>query len=632
MSLNPIASVPGLSAAPGLAVTKFATGPAGTSQPDSIAVDGLDVYVGFGDGVAKDGSDGKSSTIVEYSATGTIVQTFSVPGHNDGLKVDPETHLVWALQNEDGNPNLVVINPATASETKYTFGPVANGGGFDDITFLDDKIFLSESNPSKNPNTDPAVVEATLNNTTHTVAVKTVLLGNASAFDLVTKKHVMLNLQDPDSMTTDRHGNLFLTSQADDEIVTIHNPGERDQFVTLLPLSDSSHTAVSVDDSLFPPDRVGSVLLTDLQTGAIYRITGRAINDDTVLSAAQDIGELGSLNTRMGLFTPIISGLGSPRGLAFLPLQVAPGYHVTIFATEPSNASQPDSIAVDGQHIFVGYGNGVAKDGSDGKSSTIVEYTAAGSVVQTFSVPGHNDGLKVDPQTHLVWALQNEDGNPNLVVIDPAKGTQTQYTFGPVANGGGFDDITFVGGKVFLSESNPSKDPNTDPAVVEATLNNATHTVTVHTVLLGNAAATNLVTHQQVRLNLQDPDSMTADANGNLVLTSQADNEIITIHHPGTANQFVTVLPLQLSVDDTLFLQAGGSGVVLMTDQGSGVIYEISGPALGSSSALSAALDVGEVGRLNVQTGAFTPIVSGLSNPRGLALLGFRHFDDGGDN
>jgi hypothetical protein len=246
--------------------------------------------------------------------------------------------------------------------------------------------------------------------------------------------------------------------------------------------------------------------------------------------------------------------------------------------------------------------------------------------VQTFSVPGHNDGLRVDPETHLVWALQNEDGNPNLVIIDPNAGTQTQYTFGPVANRGGFDDIAFVNGKAFLTESNPSMNPNTDPAVVEATLNNANDTVAVTTVLLGDATAFNLVTKQQVQLNLQDPDSMTVDRHGDLVLTSQADDLIVTIHHPGQKDQFVTVLPLQLSVDDTLFRQ-GGSGVVLLTDQGSGTIYMITGPALGSSQALSAALDVGELGRLNVKTGAFTPIISGLSNPRGLAILGGQHAD-----
>ena len=299
-------------------------------------------------------------------------------------------------------------------------------------------------------------------------------------------------------------------------------------------------------------------------------------------------------------------------------LTVAPGYTVTTFATSPSGASQPDSIAVDRSRVYVGFGNGVAKDGSDGKSSTIVEYTSTGAVVQTFSVPGHNDGLKVDPRTHLVWAVQNEDGNPNLVIINPATGTQQEYTFGPVADGGGFDDITFLHGKVYLSESNPSSNPNTAPAVVVATLQGTM--VNVTPVLLGNAMATNLVTGQQVTLNLQDPDSMTSDRSGALVLTSQADNEIVTIRHPGTNHQSVTLLPLPVSVDDTLF-RRGAAGTILLTDQGTGTIYRITGPALPRDEALSAALDAGELGVLNLKTGTFTPVISGLSNPRGLALL-----------
>jgi hypothetical protein len=299
-------------------------------------------------------------------------------------------------------------------------------------------------------------------------------------------------------------------------------------------------------------------------------------------------------------------------------LTVAPGYTVTTFATAPAGASQPDSIIVDGSKVFVGYGNGVAKDGSDGKSSTIVEYNSAGALLKTFSVPGHNDGLKVDPRTHLLWALQNEDGNPNLVIINPNSGKETKYTFDPVANGGGFDDITFVDGKVFLSESNPSSNPNTAPAVVEAFLHGTE--VDVKTVLLGNAKAFDLTTHKQVTLNLQDPDSMTADLHGNLVLTSQADDEIITIHNPGEEDQFTTVLPLPVSVDDTLF-RHGDDGVILLTDQGTGTIYKITGSALGRNQALSAALDAGQLGVLNVKTGAFTPVITGLTNPRGLALL-----------
>lgn len=72
-----------------------------------------------------------------------------------------------------------------------------------------------------------------------------------------------------------------------------------------------------------------------------------------------------------------------------------------------------------GRYVYIGYGNGVAKDGSDGKSTTIVKYKMNADVVTTFSVIGHNDGLRVNPRTKKLWALQNEDGNPNLAIIDP---------------------------------------------------------------------------------------------------------------------------------------------------------------------------------------------------------------------
>ena len=304
----------GLKVASGYKVAIFGTTPVGASQPDSIVTDGSNVFVGFGNGVAKDGSDGKTSTIAQYDAAGALVKTFAVPGHNDGLKVDPTTHLLWAIQNEDGNPNLVIINPTANTQTNYTFAPPADGGGYDDITFLDGKVFLSESAPTSNPNTAPAIVEATLSGST--VSVTPVLLGNATA---QTTKHktVTLNLQDPDSMTADPAGDLVLTSQSDDELVIVKNPGTASQSVTLLPLTDRKK-AVSVDDSLFATNTAGSVLLTDLG-GTIYQITGKPLKSKRlVLSAAPDIGQLGSLNMTTGRFTPVITGLNSPRGLASL--------------------------------------------------------------------------------------------------------------------------------------------------------------------------------------------------------------------------------------------------------------------------------------------------------------------------
>jgi hypothetical protein len=119
----------------------------------------------------------------------------------------------------------------------------------------------------------------------------------------------------------------------------------------------------------------------------------------------------------------VVAALPAVIALASLPKVgsaapiLAPGYSATVFATPPDGSSQPDSIAVDGSNVWIAYGNGILADGSqDNLSSQIVHYAGNGSILWTFNVPGHSDGLKIDPATHVVWAVQNEDGSPNLRV------------------------------------------------------------------------------------------------------------------------------------------------------------------------------------------------------------------------
>jgi hypothetical protein len=95
-------------------------------------------------------------------------------------------------------------------------------------------------------------------------------------------------------------------------------------------------------------------------------------------------------------------------------------YTVSVFATSvPKVYYQPDSITVWNNRAFIGYGNNAKPDGTFG-FSTIVEYAMDGTVLHKVRVKGHNDGLKVDPKTNLLWALQNEDARPNLVILDPS--------------------------------------------------------------------------------------------------------------------------------------------------------------------------------------------------------------------
>jgi hypothetical protein len=311
--------------------------------------------------------------------------------------------------------------------------------------------------------------------------------------------------------------------------------------------------------------------------------------------------------------------------MAAAQVTAAVPYTVSSFASGVAGTyTAPDSIAVSGGHVFIGYGNGIKPDGSDGKSSTIVEYKMNGAVVKTYSVVGHNDGLRVNPQTKQLWAMQNEDGNPNLVIIDPTTGTQTVYTFGPTAHGGGYDDIAFRGNDVFFSASNPANNPNHGPAVVKGTITGSV--VNVSEVLNASAIATNIPSDTPVTLNLQDPDSMIFNPLGDLVLDSQADAELVVVHHLGFTDQGVYRLKLTLKaaavqVDDTVFATSS-HGTILVSDRdagAAGIIYAISKDIFSPGAAYSATPT--SVGHLNFDTGVITNVVTGMVSPHGMAFV-----------
>ena len=343
--------------------------------------------------------------------------------------------------------------------------------------------------------------------------------------------------------------------------------------------------------------------------------------------------EIKTLRIRRPSFVRLLAAVA----VAFAPLahgQVVANapYTVSVFAQSPANTSQPDSIVQWRDHIIVGYENHVAKDGTDGKSSTIVEYSLAGAMQRTFTVPGHNDGLRVVNGDYL-WALQNEDANPNLVVIDLRSGLQTQYQFAPTPHGGGYDDIVVHEGEVYFTASNPNLDANgvnDFPALVKVTLAGAS--VVLTPVVAGNATATNIPTGAAVGLNLTDPDSMTQDPRGNIVFVSQADSVLVFVHHPLESDQAVAVLPLSstatgpggalITIDDTSFAPPAAHEL-LVTDINTGTIYRIERPVLGfePGQAYCASDTAGIVGTLNLDTGAITPVVSGFGSARGLLFL-----------
>jgi hypothetical protein len=317
---------------------------------------------------------------------------------------------------------------------------------------------------------------------------------------------------------------------------------------------------------------------------------------------------------------------GTATGPAFAQTATAP-YQLSVFANAPTGLSAPDSIAVVGDHVFVGYGDGHLPDGSDGLNTQIVEFTMNGTPVHTYTVPGHGDGLKVDPATHLLWAIQNEDANANLVIINPETHQQKLFTFGPTLHGGGYDDLVFSGCKVFVSASNPANNPNTGPAIVSITLSG--NLVNIKPVLAGEASAIDIPTDSTVQLNLQDPDSMTLDPLGNIVLDSQGDQQLIIVSNPATSHQRVLRLPLSyltpagpvsVETDDTAFVTST-QGFVFFADKGLNTVYKISRNAFSPGTAFTAADGGPFVGTVDFTTGVITPIVTGLKNPGGMMFV-----------
>ena len=307
-----------------------------------------------------------------------------------------------------------------------------------------------------------------------------------------------------------------------------------------------------------------------------------------------------------------------------LPVVAVPGYQVSVFATGTSAYSNPDSLTTDGTHVYVGYQNVTAKDGSDNFTSTVVEYTRQGTVVRTFTVLGHCDGLRYNPQTRQLWTLTDEDGNPHLTVINPATGASQLYRSLPAPHGGGYDDMAFVGNLAMIDASNPNLNKagaNVFPALDRVTLRHGS--VVLTPMLMGNSSAVDLTTKMKTTLNLVDPDSLGFDPAGNLVLDNQGGSQLVFISAVGTSQAYVTSLPLGTQVDDTIW-PTTATGRLLVADTSANTIYSLRTNFDTSTVYASTPNDSGVAGMvatIDLSTGIITPVAIGFKSPHGELFL-----------
>jgi hypothetical protein len=309
------------------------------------------------------------------------------------------------------------------------------------------------------------------------------------------------------------------------------------------------------------------------------------------------------------------------------PTPVNPDYTVSVFAMAPAGFTNPGSMDTHLGDIFVAYTNNAAPNGSAGNSD-IVEYSSTGQVIGTFEISGSACGIKYNPFDNTLWALRNQDANPAVTTIQVITGTRTDLVYANATlHGGGYDQVVFVNDQAFLSASNPklnSQGQNIYPSIVEATRTG--NQLYVSQILLGNATLTDVTAGTSVVSPQADPQSITIDPSGDLVLDSQANGDLIFLRGPGFPNQVGFRLHLsdgtgnQVAVHDTVFPSAT-NGTIYVTDTTANVVYAVSSNAIPPNSAFSASPSNGTLLRTDLITGQVTPIVTGFQSPHGALFV-----------
>ncbi|HLY73733.1 MAG TPA: hypothetical protein VKU80_06400, partial [Planctomycetota bacterium] len=597
-----------------------------------------------------------SNEVVQYDLNGNVQKTFTVGGHTDGIMAF-DSNTIWVMSNEDSGPYLTVIDVRPGGLQKVyqpKAGTLTHGGGLDDMVMIAGVVYVTASNPALTPVGVPPV-QTNQNTAVYTCALDAdgihfdlapVVAGNASSTDIPSGSPVSLNLTDPDSEEVDPSGRLVVDSQADSLLLFIKNPQfpVADQTRTSLPLTLFGNPW-QVDDTRFAPSSRSYLLVCDTGANVIYRVDATA---GFVPGAAYSAsgGGVYSLDLGTGFLSPLVVGMKTPHGMRFVPPTPLPvpspvqvlqnSLAVSVFAHGPDGCSKPDSIVQMGTSVYVAYQNGLNPDGTNpggvpaGQGADqIVQYDLEGNLQKIIQIQGHNDGLLAFNATTL-WAMSNEDSGPILTIIDTTGVAPTKVLTPKVAltHGGGLDDMVLIGGVVYASASNPTNltaaGVNNQPAIVKITLDvDGTHFDTA-TVLLGNATTNDAV---PVTLNLLDPDSEAIDPSGNLVLDSQSDSLLVTIHNPGVA-QTVTSLSLTLfgnpwPVDDTRFVPPAGplgKTFMLVVDTGANLIYRVDAPG-GWTTGAAFSNSGGGVYALDYTTGILTPAIGGMTSPHGMLFI-----------
>jgi hypothetical protein len=313
----------------------------------------------------------------------------------------------------------------------------------------------------------------------------------------------------------------------------------------------------------------------------------------------------------------------------------------TLLSGKSHGWTQPDDLADVNGSLFVGFQNGVPSTGgtaSTPKDSTLVQFTAKGAIVRHLSLVGKIDGMGADPANKRVIVTVNEDGNSSLYTVSTS-GAVKHYRFNlsPLPHGGGTDSVDVVGGRIYLSASNPSS--KSGPAVFQVTLAGTTAHIAAEPFRDNSVARVANAGHSAlVHLALTDPDSSTTVPSsasrfgGTFMLDAQGDQQAVFVSHISESTRWLRVLNLSQSVDDTAFASMAG-GMFITTDSTADAVVALTGTiaqgaeytSVTPGNANNAPANPGPnyFGTINLLTGTVSAVHTGgvAFNPKGLIYV-----------
>jgi hypothetical protein len=365
-------------------------------------------------------------------------------------------------------------------------------------------------------------------------------------------------------------------------------------------------------------------VLTALTAGTV--LLGGTVASVGVAAAATPTASAGAQSAHGRVLSPA----GLHRSVAGTAIGSA--FSGGVFTSSgPAGSTGPDDMTTMGGDIFIAYQNGVGPMGQPATSgatkSTLVQYHRDGYQVASWSLTGKIDGLTADPANNRLVATVNEDGNSSLYTIHPSAAPAAQvvhltYVIPPsVQWGGGSDAPRVFNGSLYITASAPNPAPaagNIMPALVKAVIDETAGTVTLSAAFIADGT-TQLAS---------DPDSnnvvpaSAAKYGGSFVLDGQGDSQLYFISNPGPGATAQT-LPITTQVDDIEFATAS-TGTLYVVDSGTNKVVSVSGaftPGTAFVAVPSGSTVQSFVGQLDLTTGNITPIIVGLSSPKGLLFV-----------